>query len=86
MSKTISITNARKDIYKISEYVNEVHEEVIAYNASTGKNMVIISEDDWNSIKETLHLNSVKGLTESIIEASKEPLSEGEVYDPDEEW
>ena len=85
MSKTMSITNARKVIYKISEDVNELHEEVLVYNASTGKNMVIISEDDWNAIKETLHLYSVPGLVESILEASKEPLSEGIVFDPSAE-
>ena len=86
MAKMMSITNARKVIYQISEDVNELHEEILVYNANTGKNMVIISEDDWNSIKETLHLYSVPGLVESILEASREPLSEGKVYDPDEEW
>jgi len=86
MSKTISITNARKDIYKISDYVCEVHEEVIAYNASTGKNVVILSEEDWRSIQETLRLSSMSGMVESILEAKDEALSEGSVYKPGEEW
>ena len=35
-----------------------------------------ISEDDWNSIQETLYLCSIPGMRESILEASKEPLEE----------
>lgn len=37
-------------------------------------NAVLISEDDWNSIQETLYLCSIPGMRESILEASKEPL------------
>ena len=51
-----------------------------------GKNAVLVSEDDWNSLQETLYLYSVPGLVESIIEARKEPLSECKTYDPNEEW
>ena len=86
MAKTTSITNARKEIYKIAEEVCDVHEEVLVYNANTGKNVVIIAEDDWRAIQETLHLVSIPGMAESIIEASKEPLSEGTIYVPEEEW
>ena len=34
----------------------------------------------------TLYLNSIPGMTESIIEAGKEPIKECTTYDPDEEW
>ena len=37
-------------------------------------------------IQETLYLDSIPGMTESILEAGSEPVSEGTVYDPDEEW
>ena len=86
MAKVTSITNARKYIYKIAEEVNEVHEEVFVYNASTGKNVVIMAEEDWNAIKETLNIMNVQGLADSIISAGKEALSDGIVYDPKEEW
>ena len=86
MSRITSITNARKEIYKIAEEVNELHEEVMVYNANTGKNVVIVAEDDWNAIKETLYIASVHGMTESILAASREPLSDGIVYNPEEEW
>jgi len=86
MSKTVSITNARKDIYKIAEEVCECHEEVLVYNSNTGKNMVILSEEDWNGIKETLYLYSIPGMVDSIVEAKNAPQSEYEEYDPNEEW
>jgi antitoxin YefM len=35
---------------------------------------VIIDSTEWQSIYETLYINSIPGLTESIIESSKEPL------------
>lgn len=33
-------------------------------------NAVLLSEDDWNAIQETLFLNSIPGMTESIIEGA----------------
>jgi len=86
MKKTISITQARKDIYNIANEVNEFHEEVFVYNAATGNNMVILSEQDWNAIRETMYLNSIPGMAESLHQAKKEPLEEGLRYDESEEW
>ena len=44
----------------------------------TGKrnNVVMISEEDWNAIEETLYLNSVTGMADSIKEAMDAPDSE----------
>ena len=44
----------------------------------TGKrgNAVLISEEDWNAISETLHLLSVPGMRESIKDGMAEELSE----------
>lgn len=86
MERTMNITKARKEFYNIANLVNESHEEVTVLNSATGNNIVIISEDDWNAIKETLFLNSIPGMTESIIDASKESLDEGIEYNEDEEW
>ena len=51
-----------------------------------GKNGVLLSEDDWNTIQETLYLNSILDMAESILEAEKEPLEECSAYDTNEEW
>ena len=37
---------------------------------------MLVSEEDWNAIQETLYLCSVPGIRESILEAAKEPLGE----------
>lgn len=81
---TINITNARKDLYNLVESVNRYSEPILI----VGKrgNAVLISEDDWNAIQETLYLNSIPGMTESIIVAGKEPLANCSTYDPNEEW
>ena len=77
----ISVTRARENIYQILSEVNNSSQPITITN-NRGKNAVLISEDDWNAIQETLYLNSIP----SIIEAGKEPLEECFVYDPDEEW
>ena len=81
----ISITKARANLYQTVADVNEYSRPITITN-NRGKNAVLISEDDWNAIQETLYLNSVPGMTESIIEAGQEPLKECATYDPDEEW
>ena len=48
--------------------------------------MVILSEEDWKAIQETMYLNSVPGMADSILEAAEEPLDEGVVYDESEPW
>ena len=69
---SINITNARKDLYKIVESVNESHEPIHI----TGKksSAVLVGEDDWKSIEETLYLSSIPGMSDSIIEGMKTPI------------
>lgn len=81
----VNITQARSNLYKLVADVNASSQPVTITN-SQGKNGVLISEDDWNAIQETLYLNSIPGMTESILEAGKESVSEGTVYDQNEEW
>jgi len=63
---SINVTNARKDLYKLVQKVNSTHEPV----EITGKesNAVLVGEEDWRSIQETLYLTSIPGMRESIIE------------------
>ena len=81
---SISITQARSNLYQILADVNN-HSEPVTLTNSRGKNGVLISEDDWNAIQETLYLNSIPGMVESIIN-SKEDTTTGRIYDPEEEW
>ncbi|MDR2420119.1 MAG: type II toxin-antitoxin system Phd/YefM family antitoxin [Puniceicoccales bacterium] len=57
MKTNISYTEARNDLSHILNHVCATHEPVVIERRSGG-NTVIISEEDWNSIKETLYLIS----------------------------
>lgn len=71
---------ARTDLYNLIDRTKEFHEPIII--SGKRNNAVLISEDDWNSIQETLYLCSIPGMRESILEASKESLEES-VKEPD---
>ena len=68
----ITATAARAGLFKLIDSVNESHEPVVI--SSKRSNAVLLSEEDWKSIQETMYLCSIPGMRESIIEASKEPL------------
>jgi len=73
---TITATEARKLLYTLLDDVAESHEPV----QITGRrgNAVLIAEDDWRAIQETLYLHSVPGMKESIIEGIGTPVEECE--------
>lgn len=71
---TINITNARKDLYKLIENVNLYSEPTLIVGKKG--NAVLLSENDWNAIQETLYLNSIEGLAESIIDGAKTPIED----------
>ena len=82
---SISITKARANLYKTVSDVNEYSEPITITN-NRGKNAVLVSEDDWLAIQETLYLNSVPGITQSILDSREEDVSECTSYNPEEEW
>ncbi|MCX5956296.1 MAG: type II toxin-antitoxin system Phd/YefM family antitoxin [Cyanobacteria bacterium] len=71
---SISATEARKRLYALIDEVGDSHEPV----QITGKrgNAVLLSEADWNAIQETLHLVSIPGMRESILEGLATPSDE----------
>ena len=73
--KTFTVTSARTNLYSLLDDVNSSHTPI----QIIGKrgNAVLISEDDWRSIEETLYLRSIPGLFESIHESLSEPLEVG---------
>jgi prevent-host-death family protein len=72
----ITATKARSSLYQLLDNVADSHEPVLI----TGKrsNAVLIAEDDWRAINETLYLLSIPGMRESIIEGLNTPLDECE--------
>ena len=86
MSAT-TIKQAQENLAGLIESINLGSEPIIIVNEEDDtKNAVLISEEELNSLRETLYLYSIPGMVESIIEADKEPLSECTPYDPNEEW
>ena len=70
----INATTARANFYKIVDEAIDSHEP-ICVTAKKG-NVIIISEDDWRSMQETLYLLSIPGMRESLIEGKNTPTSE----------
>jgi PHD/YefM family antitoxin component YafN of YafNO toxin-antitoxin module len=69
-----NITNFRKNIFGLLEQTIKFNEPI---NISTKDgNAVIISEEDYNGLMETLYLSSIPGMKELIIEGIKTSVSE----------
>nr|MBP3281010.1 type II toxin-antitoxin system Phd/YefM family antitoxin [Treponema sp.] len=71
----INVTKARANLFKIMAFVNDNSQPLTLTN-SKGKNAVIVGEDDWNAIQETIYLNSVPGMAESLTRGKNTPLDE----------
>jgi len=72
--KNTNITNFRKEIYELLERTIKYNEPI---NISTKNgNAVVLSEEDYNNLMETLYISSIPGLKEDIIEGLKEELEE----------
>ena len=69
---SINITNARKNLYRLVEALGDTHEPV--HITGKNKSAVLVAEEDWRSIEETLYLVSIPGMRESIVKGMKEPL------------
>ena len=82
---SISITKARAKLNQIVSEVNEYSQPITITN-NRGKNAVLIGEEDWKAIQDTLYLNSIPDMSQSILASKEENLSECTSYDPNEKW
>lgn len=71
---TVTVTDARNNLYSLVDQVAASHEPVLISGKRT--NAVLIAEEDWRSIQETLYLLNIPGMRESIIEGLNTPLDE----------
>ena len=69
---SIPVTQARSRLYQLLEEAETTHEPVQI--TSKRGNVIMVAEEDWRSIQETLHLLSIPGMRESIRKGLKEPL------------
>ncbi len=81
MTKIIPVSQARANIYTLMDETSQTHEPILI----TGKrgNVVMLSQEDWNAIEETLYLNTIPKMATSIQEAMNAPDSE---FSEDVEW
>ena len=70
---TITATEARKQLYRLLDEANASHEPI--HIAGKRGGAVLIAEEDWRSIEETLYLLSIPGMRESIRKGLKTPVS-----------
>lgn len=70
---TLTASEARASLYRLIDQTAESHQPILI----SGKraNAVLVSEEDWSAIQETLHLLAVPGMRESIKDAMSEPLA-----------
>lgn len=64
---SMSATAFRQNLYQTIAQVNE-ESKPITITTSKGKGAVLVGEDDWTTIKETLYLMSIPGMNESLTE------------------
>jgi prevent-host-death family protein len=71
---TLTATEARKRLYSLVDEVRESHEpiQIVGKRSSA----VLISEEDWRAIQETLFLTSIPGMRESIQDGLGTPVEE----------
>ncbi|MFL0470066.1 prevent-host-death protein [Staphylococcus casei] len=75
-------TNARKEFYELLKQVNESHEPVIISSSKSENNAVIISQKDWDSIQETLYLETT-GTMDKVREREKDNSGYANIDDLD---
>lgn len=79
----VNITNFRKNIYEMIETTIEYNEPL---NITTKKgNAVVLSEEDYNSLIETLYISSVPNMKEEIIKRANDESNEF-VNEDEVEW
>ena len=73
---TLTATEARKRLYALVDDVAESHEPIQIIGKRNSA--VLVSEEDWRAIQETLYLSSIPEMRESIREGLKTPVEECE--------
>ena len=73
---TLTATEARSKLYRLIDETTQSHQPVVI----TGKrgNAVLLAEQDWNAINETLYLVSIPGMRESIRQGMETGLDDCE--------
>lgn len=69
----LKASDARARLYRLIDEASLSHEPV--FISGKRRNAVLLSEEDWRSIQETLYLLSIPGMRKSIVDGLKTPIS-----------
>lgn len=70
----VTTTEARRRLYGLIDEVQQTHEPIVI--SGKRSSAVLVSEDDWRAMQETLYLVSIPGMRESIIAGMATPVEE----------
>ncbi len=70
----ITATEARSNLYRLIDETAESHQPIVIMGKRN--KAVLVSEEDWSAIQETLYLLSVPGMRESTREGMESPVDE----------
>lgn len=73
---SLDVSEARDKLFRLIDETSRDHEPVLITGPSS--NAVLIGEEDWNAIQETVHLLSVPGMRESVLKGLATPPEECE--------
>lgn len=71
---TFTASEARAKLYRLIDEVASSHKPLLI--SGKRNNAILVSEEDWSAIQETLFLLSIPGMRESIQEGMSSPVSE----------
>ena len=70
--ETINITKARQNLFQLVRRVNECHYPIRI--AAKEGNAVLLAEEDWLAVQETLHLCASPGFSEKVLASEREDI------------
>lgn len=73
---TVTTTQARSRLQRLIDETASSHQPVLI--TGRRRNAVLVSEEDWQAVQETLYLLSIPGMRESIREGLAVPVDECE--------
>ncbi|AFZ49580.1 type II toxin-antitoxin system Phd/YefM family antitoxin [Dactylococcopsis salina] len=74
--KQLSVQQAREQLYELINEVTQQHQLIYISGDDKNNDVVLLAKKDWEAIQETLYLNQIPGMVESIHEASQEAIDE----------
>ncbi len=69
----LTASEARANLYRLIDQAAESHQPIVI--AGKRSSAVLVSEEDWQAIQDTMFLLSIPGMRKSIRDAMAEPLA-----------